>query len=47
MLAFIFIPVFFRSHQPGSKVDILDLTWEERELLLRHLFAKMNGQKER
>ncbi|TMS21596.1 Basal body-orientation factor 1 [Larimichthys crocea] len=35
------------SHQPGSKVDILDLTWEERELLLRHLFAKMNGQKER
>ncbi|XP_056250107.1 basal body-orientation factor 1-like [Seriola aureovittata] len=35
------------THQPGSKVEISDLTWEQREQVLRLLFAKMNGQKER
>uniref|UniRef100_A0A8C6T2D4 Si:ch211-243o19.4 n=1 Tax=Neogobius melanostomus TaxID=47308 RepID=A0A8C6T2D4_9GOBI len=28
---------------PGSKVEISDLTWEQKEHVLRHLFAKMNG----
>ncbi|XP_034531792.1 basal body-orientation factor 1-like [Notolabrus celidotus] len=32
------------THQPGSKVDISDLTWEQKEQVLRLLFAKMNGQ---
>ncbi|KAM9842954.1 basal body-orientation factor 1 [Aulostomus maculatus] len=32
-------------HQPGSKVEISDLTWEQKEQVLRLLFAKMNGQK--
>uniref|UniRef100_A0A3B4ABN7 Uncharacterized protein n=1 Tax=Periophthalmus magnuspinnatus TaxID=409849 RepID=A0A3B4ABN7_9GOBI len=31
----------------GSKVEISDLTWEQKEHVLRHLFAKMNGQAER
>uniref|UniRef100_A0A3B4Y926 Basal body-orientation factor 1 n=1 Tax=Seriola lalandi dorsalis TaxID=1841481 RepID=A0A3B4Y926_SERLL len=35
------------THQPGSKVEISDLTWEQREQVLRLLFAKMNGQKEK
>uniref|UniRef100_A0A8D3BWJ9 Basal body-orientation factor 1 n=1 Tax=Scophthalmus maximus TaxID=52904 RepID=A0A8D3BWJ9_SCOMX len=35
------------THQPGSKVEISDLTWEQKEQVLRLLFAKMNGQKER
>ncbi|KAG7238564.1 hypothetical protein INR49_030837, partial [Caranx melampygus] len=35
------------THQPGSKVEISDLTWEQREQVLRLLFAKMNGQRER
>ncbi|XP_051249908.1 basal body-orientation factor 1 isoform X1 [Dicentrarchus labrax] len=34
-------------HQPGSKVQISDLTWEQKEQVLRLLFAKMNGQRER
>ncbi|XP_065822501.1 basal body-orientation factor 1 [Labrus bergylta] len=32
------------THQPGSKVEISDLTWEQKEHILRLLFAKMNGQ---
>uniref|UniRef100_UPI0037E995BA basal body-orientation factor 1-like n=1 Tax=Semicossyphus pulcher TaxID=241346 RepID=UPI0037E995BA len=32
------------THQPGSKVEISDLTWEQREQVLRLLFAKMNGK---
>ena len=28
----------------GDKVDISHLTWEQREKVLRLLFAKMNGQ---
>ena len=28
-----------------SKVDIKDLTWEQRERVLRLLFAKLNGLK--
>ncbi|XP_062503470.1 basal body-orientation factor 1-like [Corticium candelabrum] len=28
----------------SSKVDVGDLTWEQKEQLLRFLFAKMNGQ---
>ncbi|KAJ0009044.1 hypothetical protein NQD34_016459 [Periophthalmus magnuspinnatus] len=35
------------THQAGSKVEISDLTWEQKEHVLRHLFAKMNGQAER
>ncbi|KAI3367748.1 hypothetical protein L3Q82_026595, partial [Scortum barcoo] len=35
------------THQPGSKVEISDLTWEQKEQVLRLLFAKMNGQRER
>ncbi len=29
----------------GGKVDIADLTWEQRERVLRLLFAKLNGLK--
>ncbi|XP_044021744.1 basal body-orientation factor 1 [Siniperca chuatsi] len=35
------------THHPGSKVEISDLTWEQKEQVLRLLFAKMNGQRER
>ncbi|XP_047467049.1 basal body-orientation factor 1-like [Mugil cephalus] len=35
------------NHLPDSKVQISDLTWEQKEQVLRLLFAKMNGQKER
>ncbi|KAK5916715.1 hypothetical protein CgunFtcFv8_011669 [Champsocephalus gunnari] len=35
------------THQPDSKVEISDLTWEQKEQVLRLLFAKMNGQRER
>ncbi|XP_070697806.1 basal body-orientation factor 1-like [Pempheris klunzingeri] len=35
------------THEPGSKVEISDLTWEQKEQVLRLLFAKMNGQMER
>ncbi|KAK2891740.1 basal body-orientation factor 1-like [Channa argus] len=34
-------------HRPGSKVQISDLTWEQKEQVLRLLFAKMNEQGER
>ncbi|CAL1575897.1 unnamed protein product [Knipowitschia caucasica] len=34
-------------HQPGSNIHISDLTWEQKEQVLRNLFAKMNGQGER
>lgn len=30
-----------------GKIDIGDLTWEQRERILRLLFAKMNGFKEK
>uniref|UniRef100_A0A3B4ZYC6 Basal body orientation factor 1 n=1 Tax=Stegastes partitus TaxID=144197 RepID=A0A3B4ZYC6_9TELE len=35
------------THPPGSKVQISDLTWEQKEQVLRLLFAKMNRQRER
>ncbi|XP_039992661.1 basal body-orientation factor 1 [Xiphias gladius] len=35
------------THKPGSKVEISDLTWEQKEQVLRLLFAKMNGQRGR
>ncbi|GAA6213636.1 basal body-orientation factor 1 isoform X1 [Lates japonicus] len=35
------------THQPGSNVEISDLTWEQKEQVLRLLFAKMNGQRGR
>ncbi|XP_075964210.1 basal body-orientation factor 1-like [Anarhichas minor] len=35
------------TYQPGSKVEISDLTWEQKEQVIRLLFAKMNGQSER
>ncbi|KAM4625814.1 basal body-orientation factor 1-like [Polymixia lowei] len=31
-------------HVQGNKVDISDLTWEQKEKVFRLLFAKMNGQ---
>ncbi|KAM3595162.1 uncharacterized protein V6R79_019255 [Siganus canaliculatus] len=34
------------NHQPGNKVHMSDLTWEQKERVLSLLFAKMNGQKE-
>ncbi|XP_077412442.1 basal body-orientation factor 1 [Vanacampus margaritifer] len=34
-------------HPPGSKVDVSDLTWEQKEQVLRLLFAKMNRQRPR
>uniref|UniRef100_A0A3Q3VLD9 Basal body-orientation factor 1 n=1 Tax=Mola mola TaxID=94237 RepID=A0A3Q3VLD9_MOLML len=33
------------THQPGSKVEMSELTWEQKEHVLRLLFAKMNGQR--
>lgn len=30
-----------------GKVDMTELTWEQRERILRMLFAKMNGFKEK
>ncbi|KAK2826112.1 hypothetical protein Q5P01_020326 [Channa striata] len=35
------------THRPGSKVEMSDLTWEQKEQVLRLLFAKMNEQSER
>ncbi|XP_036397396.1 basal body-orientation factor 1-like [Megalops cyprinoides] len=33
------------AHLHGTKVDISELTWEQKEQVLRLLFAKMNGLK--
>lgn len=30
----------------SGRVDVSDLTWEQKERVLRHLFAKMNGANE-
>ncbi|KAM3871362.1 basal body-orientation factor 1 [Diretmus argenteus] len=35
------------THVQGNKVDITDLTWEQKEKVLRLLFGKMNGQRAR
>ncbi|XP_054652834.1 basal body-orientation factor 1 isoform X1 [Dunckerocampus dactyliophorus] len=35
------------THQLGSQVEMSDLTWEQREQVLRRLFAKMNRQRTR
>ncbi|XP_076017902.1 basal body-orientation factor 1-like [Genypterus blacodes] len=32
------------SHVQGDKVEVSDLSWEQKEKVLRLLFAKMNGQ---
>ncbi|KAF7665812.1 hypothetical protein LDENG_00130550 [Lucifuga dentata] len=32
------------THAQGNKVEMSDLTWEQKEKVLRLLFAKMNGQ---
>jgi len=34
--------VFFREKIQSEKVDISHLTWEQKERVLRLLFAKMN-----
>uniref|UniRef100_A0A665WZU1 Basal body-orientation factor 1 n=1 Tax=Echeneis naucrates TaxID=173247 RepID=A0A665WZU1_ECHNA len=39
--------VYSDMEAAATKVDISELTWEQREQVLRLLFAKMNGQKER
>lgn len=31
----------------SGKIDISDLTWEQKEKVLRFLFAKMNGERDR
>lgn len=36
--------VFFRETIQFEKVDISELTWEQKERVLRLLFAKMNGR---
>ncbi|XP_061700789.1 basal body-orientation factor 1-like isoform X2 [Syngnathoides biaculeatus] len=36
-----------RMHQPGRKADISDLSWEQKEQVLRLLFAQMNKQRPR
>ena len=33
---------YFTRYDSG-KVDITDLTWEQKERILRYLFARMNG----
>lgn len=35
--------MFFREKIQFEKVDISELTWEQKERVLRLLFAKMNG----
>ncbi|XP_029982845.1 basal body-orientation factor 1-like [Sphaeramia orbicularis] len=35
------------THRPGSNIEISELTWEQKEQVLRLLFAKMNGQTQR
>ena len=32
---------------PGSRLDLQDLTWEQRETVLRMLFTKMNAREGR
>ena len=36
--------VFLRTGL-GGKIDVSELTWEQRERVLRLLFAKMNGSR--
>lgn len=38
---------FYHRSGMGHKVDISELTWEQRERVLRLLFAKMNGSRVR
>lgn len=38
----VIVDPLFRSRAAGP-VDISDLTWEQREKVLRYLFARMNG----
>lgn len=39
--------IFHHRSGMGHKVDISELTWEQRERVLRLLFAKMNGSRVR
>lgn len=34
---------FFYRYDISGKVDISDLTWEQKERVIRYLFARMNG----
>lgn len=34
---------FFHRYDISGKVDISDLTWEQKERVIRYLFARMNG----
>jgi hypothetical protein len=38
---------FFNRIDLSGKVDVGDLTWEQKERVLRYLFAKMNGAKDK
>ena len=41
-----FLTHIFRMEVKG-KVDITELTWEQKERILRYLFGKMNGSKKK
>lgn len=44
LLHHIFIASHFHCRSSlGTKVDIRELTWEQKEKVIRLLFAKMNG----
>lgn len=38
-----YLTFFCRTNIKKGKVDISELTWEQKESVLRLLFAKMNG----
>ena len=40
------VQLCFRDGVSGNNVDISDLSWEQREQVLRLLFAKMNTKKQ-
>ncbi len=37
------VPAILESEEKRGKVDIKDLTWQDKERILRILFSKMNG----
>lgn len=45
--SFVNLSFFCRTNIQKGKVDISELTWEQKESVLRLLFAKMNGLRTR
>ena len=37
------ISVIYTNRYSSGKVEVSDLTWEQKERVLRYLFARMNG----